>query len=245
MTTRRGCSALDITRSFIVQAPAGSGKTGLLIQRFLALLATVAQPGGDRGDDVHAKRPPARSWSASSMRFAPRDAHREPPEPHDALTWRLARKALEHDAAQGWNLLAHPSRLRILTIDALCGALMRQAPLTIKLGASPRFVERAEAMYVQAAQEELAGADATSASWRALLDYLDNDAERVVKLLASMLGKRDQWLRYRGNARRVRTCAPRSSNRSRLKSSMNSAHLRTLFPHDLVDRFWSLTRFAA
>src|SRR4051794_37544754 len=36
--------ALDATRSFIVQAPAGSGKTDLLVKRFIKLVRTVQNP---------------------------------------------------------------------------------------------------------------------------------------------------------------------------------------------------------
>src|SRR5437763_68531 len=44
---RERCQALDPTHSFIVEAPAGSGKTGVLIQRYLRLLSVV-----DRAESV-------------------------------------------------------------------------------------------------------------------------------------------------------------------------------------------------
>ena len=41
---RQRDQALDPANSFIVQAPAGSGKTGLLVRRLLALLCVVEKP---------------------------------------------------------------------------------------------------------------------------------------------------------------------------------------------------------
>jgi ATP-dependent helicase/nuclease subunit A len=121
---------------------------------------------------------------------------------------------------------------------------VRQAPLTAKLGAMPRFVERAEALYARAAQEELNAASAANASWRKFLDYLDNDADRVVRLLATMLGKRDQWLRHviTGDA---------SALRAGLEASLATEIARelvaldALFPRNLRQVLLEHARFAA
>lgn len=188
-------AALDVSRSFVVQAPAGSGKTELLIQRYLALLSCVERPEAIVAMTFTRKAAgEIRERIVSALRGAQSD--REPTEPHAALTWRLARDVLLRDSAMEWNLIAHPARLQVQTIDALCASLMRRAPLTLKVGSVPRVVERAIPLYLEAARAQLDAARDDNASWRRLLDHLDNDADRLIALIAAMLAKRDQWLHF-------------------------------------------------
>ena len=120
--------ALDAHQSFIVQAPAGSGKTELLIQRYLSLLATVEQP--EQVVAITFTRKAAAEMRARIVE-ALREASAEeaPTEPHRALTHELASTALERDRARGWSLLATPRRMRIDTLDALNAWLAQQLPI--------------------------------------------------------------------------------------------------------------------
>jgi ATP-dependent exoDNAse (exonuclease V) beta subunit len=188
-------AALDVTRSFVVQAPAGSGKTELLIQRYLALLSCVDRPEAIVAMTFTRKAAgEIRERVVAALRTARSDA--APAEAHAALTWRLARAALQRDAMLEWNLIAHPARLQVQTIDALCASLMRRAPLTLKVGTLPRFVDRGMPLYLEAARSELDAAGFDNVAWRRLLDHLDNDADRLIQLIAGMLAKRDQWLNF-------------------------------------------------
>jgi ATP-dependent exoDNAse (exonuclease V) beta subunit len=185
--------ALDPRTSFLVQAPAGSGKTELLIQRYLALLARVDAPHRVVAMTFTRK-------AASEMRERVIDAlveardDTEVTTAHGRATRALAQAVLAQAQARGWSLLEHPAQLAIFTIDALSGMLARQAPLTSKLGASPRIVEKADALYAEAARAALASAAPDDPAWRLLLAHLDNNAQQVVQLIAGMLAKREQWL---------------------------------------------------
>jgi ATP-dependent exoDNAse (exonuclease V) beta subunit len=190
--------ALDPGRSFIVQAPAGSGKTELLMQRFLVLLARVEAP-----EEVLAltfTRKAATEMRNRILQALARAADDRPPgEGHERLTWRLAREALEADRARGWNLRLSPARLRIQTIDALCAGLARRAPLLSGLSQLPRVLEDANALYREAARQTIAEIESGEAWSRAiehLLRHLDNNVGVIEGLIAAMLARREQWLRH-------------------------------------------------
>lgn len=192
--------ALDPSRSFIVQAPAGSGKTELLIQRFLTLLGHVEQP--EAVVAITFTRKAAAEMRHRVISAILRASEQQPAAPHEAHTWKLAQAALAQNDELNWRLEEHPSRLRIQTIDSLCALLVRQMPWVSRMGASLGPEEDAGRFYLAAARRTLAmldtgrtAADDSTALSR-LLAHLDNDIATVEQLLSTMLGDRDQWLRH-------------------------------------------------
>jgi ATP-dependent helicase/nuclease subunit A len=189
--------ALEVA-SFIVEAPAGAGKTELLTQRYLRLLAIVDHP-----EEVLAltftnkAATEMRDRILGSLERAARDEY--PDEEHRRLTFALARQVLAHDAARNWGLLGHPGRLRITTLDALCASLARQMPYLTRFGSQPGVAEDATAHYATAARRtlEMVEADTPDAEVVAgALAFMDNDAGRMERLLIAMLDRRDQWLHH-------------------------------------------------
>lgn len=189
-------AALDVARSFIVQAPAGSGKTELLIQRYLALLARADAP--EEIVAITFTRKAAAEMRARVLDALARAGEPAPAREHERTTRELARAALARAAAARWGLAENPNRLRIQTIDSLCHHLTRELPLAAGFGAQPETVEDAGPLYREAARRTLAALESRRAHARhaaTLLRHLDNHLGRACDLLAAMLAVRDQWLR--------------------------------------------------
>ncbi len=177
--------ALDPARSVLVQAPAGSGKTTLLAGRFLRLLGEVEEPGQIVAITFT-------NAAAAEMRHRILDELRNPqPSP-------LARRVLSRSQALGWKLLDLPTQLRISTIDSFCRDLALQQPLLSTLGGGLDIHDRPEDLYRRAARRTLEKIDAPDAALNAAIEALllwrDNSWRELENLLATMLGKRDQWM---------------------------------------------------
>ena len=242
--------ALDPRGSFIVQAPAGAGKTELLIQRFLTLLARVSQP-----ESVVAltfTRKAAGEMQHRVIGALKRASEPEPEFSHEKHTWQLAVQVVARDRKLEWHLMEHPSRLRIQTIDALCASLVRQMPWVSRMGAVSRPSENVQHLYRKAARGllELLESESTSdarcvRALERLLVHLDNSVATVEGLLVSMLERRDQWLRH------VVGNADSESFRTSLNQALEgiiAGHLEAVaasFPGHLLNEAVDLAQFAA
>jgi ATP-dependent helicase/nuclease subunit A len=236
-------AAQDVTRSFLVQAPAGSGKTELLIQRFLALLAHV-----DRPERIVAMTFTRKAAGEMRERIiaALREAAAATPDAqaHKLQTREIANRALARDRLLGWNLLAHPAQLQVHTIDALCGAIARQAPVSTRLGRLPRFEEQSGPLYREAVRVALRDARSDDPAWQRVLAHLDNNASAAVELLAGMLAKRDQWLKHLvGRDSTALRAALEAALGAEIESRLVAP--RALFPADLVPELCAMLEYAS
>jgi ATP-dependent helicase/nuclease subunit A len=185
--------AIDVTKSCIVQAPAGSGKTELLIQRMLGLLACV-------DDAKHILAITFTNKAAAEMRDrilgALKSAAEEeaPSESHKLKTWQLAQAVIQK---HGDRLLRNPGQLTIQTIDSFNATLVRRMPWLSRFGSVPEISDDPEVLY-QTAVEQLLGQLSVSSDGdqplQILLRHLDNQVLEVQRLLVNMLRRRDQWL---------------------------------------------------
>ncbi len=189
--------ALEPDQSFIVQAPAGSGKTELLIQRYLKLLGLASFPEEilamtfTRKAAAEMKERILSALSKAQIQPCPEQAHAR-------LTWELAKKVLEQDQLKQWQLMDNPARLRIVTIDSFCSSLTRRMPLLSRMGAGLEIQENAKSLYRETARNILSLAESLTSPYgelvRNILRHIDNSKEDFIKRIVQLLEKRDQWM---------------------------------------------------
>jgi ATP-dependent helicase/nuclease subunit A len=188
-------AATDPARSVLLQAPAGSGKTTVLIQRYLRLLARVDAP--EQVLAITFTRKAAGEMRARIM--AALGPTQPPRNALEAQTQQLALAALEHSRRCGWQLESNPARLRIQTLDALNQRLAASLPVAARLGGGVEITDDAEPLYERAATLALRHAeqDAALAAHSGLwLERVGNDWRRLETLLAELLARRNHWLRH-------------------------------------------------
>lgn len=235
--------ALDPTQSFIVQAPAGSGKTELLVHRYLVLLTQVQFPEAIIAITFTKK-------AAAEMRMRILNAldialQPSPPSVKETTRWKLARKVVDHAKTMQWNLLANPNRLRIQTIDSFCQTLTRQMPSISTLSTQLAPIDNPDFLYRLAARELLTGLESYSPWQKALLNlfkHLDNDFNYLETLLSELLANREQWLDY--------LASEPSHLRNTLEKSLYRIsdeiikQLNQLIPSDLLSELTELLNFS-
>src|SRR5260221_5903365 len=190
--TAARAAALDTRRAFLLQAPAGAGKTTVLGCRLLALLAPVDGP-----EEILALTFTRKAAAEMRTRVLHALQAARAGEGGRELEAPLAAAALRQDRERAWRLLETPARLRVMTIDAYCQTLAAQLPIASRSGLRLEIAEPAGALYAAAArrvlERALADADLV-APVQLLFGRLDNDWSRFEDLLVLMLQQRAHWL---------------------------------------------------
>ncbi|HEX6396680.1 MAG TPA: UvrD-helicase domain-containing protein, partial [Steroidobacteraceae bacterium] len=186
-------TALDVARSFIVQAPAGSGKTTVLTQRYLRLLTTVEEPEQVLAITFTRKAAGEMRERVQKALEGALNARSEA----DRVTLELAAQVRHHAAARSWGLEESAARLRIQTIDAFNAYLANAMPITSHTGFGRGIADAPDDLYANAARETLRDAETDAGlrgAFELILRRLDDNWSLLERLIAGMLSRRAEWL---------------------------------------------------
>lgn len=195
-------TAVDPSRSFVVSAPAGSGKTGLLTMRVLKLLCVVDKPEEilcitftrKAALEMHERVFNALK-KAANVRNGTSRIESFPDYERSLVT--AAIKALERDELSDWKLMSSPHRLVISTIDGLCKQLCNQLPLSSGMGTNLSVVDNPIIEYSAAIHSWLQDAfKVQDASLKLLVEHLVGDLNKLHDLFCQLLAVRDQWFSF-------------------------------------------------
>jgi len=186
-------AAVEVHRHVLLQAPAGSGKTTVLAQRFLHALAAVDEP--EQVLAITFTRKAAAEMRERVLRALEGGITAGHP---DHASWMAACAAVQsHATRRGWDPAELPQRLRIQTIDSLAHEVARTMPLLGRMQTSLQVTDDARALYLAAARRTLRDGEADPdlrLDVDQLLRRLDNNLDQAQQLLAELLAERNRWL---------------------------------------------------
>lgn len=191
--------ALDTSGSFIVESPAGSGKTDLLIARYLALLSRVSHPRQILAVTYTRKAAVQMKNRVIQKLGQAKAKEPEPESPWEALLLSLAEKALKKHSSHP-AILFNPESLQIGTFHSFCASLLRGWP--VESGIPPgldllddidqeALLQRTVDQYI----ENVLSKDVTSEERNAYVNRLaavNNYPDALSKQMKGLLGRRER-----------------------------------------------------